>query len=112
MTKPQKEGVFIVSLATALLLMAAALCDWRYGVADAYFCFNGLQLSCSQLEQTIADAFSTCYYDGIRRIFEFCVDLRHILFVLMPFLLYGFLRAFGIVRRLFRIEERLFGFIE
>lgn len=112
MTKEQKEGGVITSVSLAILGMIGLLCEWSYGFAGAFFCVDGLHFSCNHFDNSIADVLSTCNIDDVRRIFEFCVDFKHVVLVLIPVILYGLLRATGIVGRLFGFEERIFWFIE
>lgn len=112
--KEHKEGFFIVSISIAVLLLFALLSDWDYGLQRAFFCFNGISVSCETDEETsiFAIFYTTHCISWTRTILAFCVEFKHVLMAFIPIILYGLLRMFGIVRRLFRFEERLFKFID
>ena len=107
MNKEQKEGVLIVAVLTVSLLIASLFTEWRFGFGPAYLCIDLFKVSC-----TTEIAGFICKDDGFVHPIEFCVSFKYLLIVHMLIGSYGLLRAFGIVRRLFKFEEKLFQFIE
>jgi hypothetical protein len=84
MSKERKEGVLIAVFLLFIILVMALWATWPSGIL--YF------------EWTKPGAYEPLYYE-----FEFTTGLM----ILLPFFIYGLLRAFGIIKRLFDIERFL-----
>jgi hypothetical protein len=108
MTKEQKEGVLIATISIVALLIFSLLTDWDRGFEKATYYFNEHEESCvfSEAEN------NTCSITGTRYVSSFYLKFTTILIIFLPIVSYGILRAFGIIKRLFNFEEKLFKFID
>ena len=112
MTKEQKEGFVIATVSMIALITLALLTSWKGEFSDAALYFNGFEKSCSYKPPVNpSDIFGSCL-SGIEYVWGFSVKFRTILIFFLPVISYGVLRSFGIVKRLFKFEEKLFKFIE
>jgi hypothetical protein len=118
MTKERREGVFILACLAGIFTVFLLLCDWELGILNDTFCFNGVTVSCNVIDyDTKLPFYYTTYCLGgpgenHRIILAFCMHVKYMIIPFVPFFFYGLLRAFGIVNRFFRFEERLFKFIK
>lgn len=96
MSTEQKEGILIATISIVVLLILALLTEWeshgitKHGVYGKIFSFTEAQI----------------------QLHEFSLHFKTILIFALPIFSYGILRAFGIVRRLFPFEEKLFKCVE
>lgn len=110
MYKVQKEGVVIVTVSICTLIVLALFTKyWVLGFDEAYFFnFNGFSVNCEYTSPG-------CYLrdDGSFKeyIFGFSLYFKTALILILPITAYGMLRAFGVIGRLFKFEEKLFKFI-
>lgn len=120
-TKEQKEGVLITTVSMTILLTLALLTSWEGGFSDATFYFNGFETSCeTKIEPPTGWCDRTVEFcinnvicpDGVQRSYQFDIKFRTILILFIPIIAYGLLRSFGIIRRFFQFEEKLFKFID
>lgn len=102
-TTEQKEGVVITAISLALVAIFLLNTSFYGGhVPATVYLFDGFEVSCSP------PLISGCPYDGINLIFGVNFKLSTGLAFLMPILTYGLLRSFGVVKRVFEFERRLF----
>lgn len=135
MSTERKEGILIVTISIVALLILALLTEWepintlsyekKFDFTEAQIQFDGFKTSCEYqqpvdifgkiIQQSI---FSSdydnhgCKADGTKYILGFTLYFKWILIFALPIFSYGILRAFGIVRRLFPFEEKLFKCVE
>lgn len=110
----QKEGVLIVSVSITILIIVALLTTWsltlpfsteviNLAFSQAYFGWSGIEYNCPYGPNLLND----CEY-----LFGFTMNYMTLLIIFIPIILYGLLRAFGIVGRLIPHEEWLFRFMD
>lgn len=78
MSDEQKEGIVITAVVLLVLIAATLRTTWFYGMEPTVWITNNISI-----------------------LYEY------VLFVLLPLLFYGVLRAFGIVKRLFEFERAI-----
>lgn len=103
MNTEKKEGVVITAISLALAAIFLLHTSFYGGHEPAtVYLFDGIEVSCSP------PLVSGCPYDGINLILGVNFKLSTALAFLMPILAYGLLRSFGVVKRVFKFERRLF----
>ena len=118
MTKEQKEGVLITIVSMIALIILALFTSWTGEFSDVTFYFSGFETSCEPkyIPPTgvglLGDFGTSICPDGVEFSYPFHIKFRTILILFIPIIAYGLLRSFGIVRRFFQFEEKLFKFIE
>lgn len=121
MSTERKEGVLIAAISIVALLILALLTEWEsYGrkldFSEANIQFNGFEVSCEfEYKSSGTSGFvdgNNCGIGGKKYILDFSLYFKTILIFALPIFSYGLLRAFGIVRRLFPFEEKLFKCVE
>lgn len=103
MSNERKEGVVLAAVVLCFLLVLALLADWRHGIRYGFFeieGFDGLEYHCDGVGR-----FASC--ESIFGFEGFQIKYTSVLIWVIPFLFYGALRSFGIVRRLFLFEKKL-----
>ena len=109
MHKAQKEGVLIVTVSIYTLLALALFKKyWNLGFDEAtIFIFNGFLVDCEYSAPGchLIDSSFKQYIYGFQFYFKTALIL------ILPITAYGMLRAFGVIGRLFKFEEKLFTFI-
>ena len=104
MSNQQKEGVVIVVITLALAVAFLLLTTWYDGYVPAtVWLFKGIKRSC------LGEA--ECGTVGYTFDYVISFELFTGLALLLPILAYGVLRGFGVIRRVFKFEERLFKFL-
>jgi len=113
MTDERKEGILIIAGVLVILCLLAAWTNWSYGLQGATFSFEGftrkLPDECKEVkypENSIFQDHQSCWARS-EQIMSFYIRYTTALGILMPIFIYGLLRAFGIIRRLFRFESVL-----
>ncbi len=114
MSKEQKEGILIATVSIIALLILALLTVWGEEFSEAAFYFNGFETKCryEAPNYTPGEFSAGACYSGIEYKYGFSIKFRMILIFFLPIISYGILRAFGIIRRLFQFEEKVFKFID
>lgn len=84
MTSERKEGVIIMSVALLILLIITFVTDWDYRLLNSEF-------------------GPYWFYPSYPLRFKFATAL----IVFVPIVIYGFLRATGVVKRIFPIEAHI-----
>ena len=112
MRKEQKEGVFIVAASILVLLVLALLTShwqfWQLGVSEPTLYFQGFEYVKESCSYSDRDPWGKC---PPGHVLGFFIEFKTILIFFLPMFSYGILRAFNIIKRLSRFEEKLFFFI-
>ena len=105
MTNERKEGVVIATLCLAILAIFLLCTTWYGGLDQAMvWLFKGIEESC-------VPNGDDCGTIGRKWLYVVGFELRAGLLVLIPIFVYGLLRSFGIFKRLFAWEKKVFGLI-
>lgn len=104
MTTEQKEGIVMVVLTMCLAGIFLLLTTWYGGhVPATVWLFKGIERSCVGERDCGTVGYTTDY--------AISFELFTGLVFLLPILAYGILRSLGIIKRVFKFEERLFKFL-
>jgi hypothetical protein len=107
MSNERKEGVVIAALCLVILAIFLLCTTWYEsagGVPATVYLFNGIEKSC------IPNG-DDCGWIGKKVLYLVAFELNTGLLVLVPVFAYGLLRSFGIIKRLFVWEKKVFGSI-
>lgn len=113
MTNEQKEGVIIFAFAGVLLIIIAFITDWRGSISTSSFGFAGFTVDdCNDIDKRaykIPDGqggfVTKCRHT--RQAGYLYINFSTALLFLFPIIVYGLLRSFGIIRRIFDFEKTL-----
>lgn len=110
MTNQQKEGIIIIVFCAMFLFTCYIFSDWQgsFWHAEVGTHLFSYKTAIFKVDPTDFNPLSTGrYYSGYSENYPFVFDLKNIVFITVPVLLYGLLRAANIVRRLFAFEVHL-----
>ena len=109
MNAEKKEGIVIVAITIFVLMILIFVTDSRfigsqYNPDVPFWVYLGSYLSRATIGYKYPE---NCGHSGLYCDTDFTVGISTIMMFLLPVLIYGLLRAFGIVKRLFEFEKKL-----
>lgn len=106
MKKSQKEGVVIISMAIIIALICCLASNWRTTIYAASYYTNILDSGSYTIPfEEASIGFSSISFEiGERTYSPLLFRLMYVLTFLLVIFIYGLLRSFNIIKRLFRFE--------